>query len=121
MVNNGYILIKGNNTSSTGTNEIKLSSNGYIRAREIKVDLDYIPDYVFKEDYNLMPLSELKKFVETNKHLPNVKSEKEFKEEGSYALGEMNLKLLEKVEELTLYILQLEERLTKVELNGGVR
>lgn len=123
LINNGSLIIKGNNSSTPNTNEIVLKSNGYIRAREIQVDLNYIPhpDYVFKKDYNLMPLKELKEFVEANKHLPNIKSEKEVKEEGSYALGEMNLKLLEKVEELTLYIIDLEERISKVELKEGKR
>ena len=120
---NGNEIINGNVTiqgylevRNGGTTNFKIKNNGYVRAREIQVDLGVIPDYVFKEDYELMSLAELKKFVEANKHLPNVKSEKEFKEEGSYALGEMNLKLLEKVEELTLYILDLQEQINKLKI-----
>ncbi len=93
---------------------IKLYSSGLIRAREILVDLGTIPDYVFKEDYELMPLNELKEFIEINGHLPNVKSEKEFDQEEGYALGMMNRKLLEKVEELTLYILDLQAQINEL-------
>ena len=62
-------------------------------------------DYVFKPDYNLMPLNELSLFIKKNQHLPNVPSEKEVMENG-YGLAEMNEILLKKVEELTLYILE---------------
>ncbi|PIQ35351.1 MAG: hypothetical protein COW63_00945 [Bacteroidetes bacterium CG18_big_fil_WC_8_21_14_2_50_41_14] len=62
-------------------------------------------DYVFKPDYNLMPLNELSLFIKKNQHLPNVPSEKEVMVNG-YGLAEMNEILLKKVEELTLYILE---------------
>ena len=62
-------------------------------------------DYIFKPDYNLMPLNELSLFIKKNQHLPNVPSEKEVMENG-YGLAEMNEILLKKVEELTLYILE---------------
>lgn len=110
----GNLILRGGNSNTPGANEIKLKNDGSIRARRIDVDLAYIADYVFKEDYNLMPLPELKEFIEKHKHLPNVKSEKEFLEEGSYNLGEMNVKLLEKVEELTLYILDLQKQIDEL-------
>lgn len=88
------IIINNANGLGSGNTQIALNSDGSIRAREVKVDLDEIPDYVFKEDYKLMPLEELKVFIEENKHLPNVKSEADFKEEGSISLAEMNMKLL---------------------------
>ena len=108
-LNNGLLII-GN-----GTNQFAVSSDGKIRAREIKLDLLSIPDYVFKPTYKLMPLPELKKYIALNHHLPNIKSETEYIAEGNIDLGEMNTKLLEKVEELTLYILQLEERINNLE------
>jgi len=110
IINNGYLLIKGPN-AGPNDKSLKLYSNGDIRARRIDVDLQDIPDYVFKEGYNLMPIKELKTFVETNKHLPNVKSEKEYQETGSIDLTALNLKLLEKIEELTLYMIQQQEEL----------
>ncbi len=108
-------LIISNTIPGQGDVQLALNADGTIRAREVKVDLITIPDYVFSEDYDLMPLEELREFIDRHHHLPNVKSEAEFQKEGSYPLGEMNLKLLEKVEELTLYIIKLEERIEKIE------
>ena len=63
-----------------------------------------VPDYVFERDYNLMPVEELARFVEKEKHLPNIPGAAEIKENG-LNLGEFQMKLLEKIEELTLYTL----------------
>jgi len=84
----------------------ELAVLGKILADEvmIKHPVDW-GDYVFKPDYNLMPLYELSLFIKKNQHLPNVPSEKEVMENG-YGLAEMNEILLKKVEELTLYILE---------------
>jgi hypothetical protein len=62
------------------------------------------PDYVFESDYNLMPLNELSNFIQTEKHLPNVPSAKDVKAHG-VNLSQFQMRLLEKVEELTLYTL----------------
>lgn len=69
-----------------------------------------VPDYVFEKQYKLMPLDELKAYIETAKHLPGVKSAKEVAEEG-LNISQSQMALLEKVEELTLYTLQQEEQL----------
>lgn len=66
------------------------------------------PDYVFEKDYVLMPLDELRAFLASNKHLPNVPSAAEIERDG-LNLGEFQMRLLEKVEELTLYTLQQHE------------
>ncbi len=66
------------------------------------------PDYVFEPDYSLMPLAELKAFIEENKHLPNVPSVDDVAENG-LNMTELQMRLLEKVEELTLYTLSLQE------------
>lgn len=89
--------------NSSGTNQFSINQSGFVRAREILIDIQIIPDYVFKENYRLMLLVDLEKFIKEFNHLPNIKSELEFKESGGLNLGEMNLKLLEKVEELTRY------------------
>ena len=99
-----------------GTTEIgshALAVNGSINANEILVT-ETVPgsDYVFENDYSLMPLAELESFVKDNKHLPEVMSAKEFAEKG-YNIGEMDDVLLRKVEELTLYIIQQQK-----EING---
>lgn len=64
------------------------------------------PDYVFKEGYDLKTLDEVKAHIHKEGHLPNIPSAEEMEEEG-LNLKEMNLKLLEKIEELTLYVIQL--------------
>jgi trimeric autotransporter adhesin len=71
-------------------------------------------DYVFDKSYKLMTLKEVEKFVQKNHHLPNVPSAKEVGEEG-IDLAKMNSKLLEKIEELTLYIINQEKRILKLE------
>lgn len=66
------------------------------------------PDYVFQPNYQLMPLADLKKYISLNKHLPNIPSAEEIATAGKYSVGMNNIVLLEKVEELTLYTLQLD-------------
>ena len=65
-----------------------------------------VPDYVFSETYPLMPLNELESFISKNRHLPKVPSAKEVGEQGQINMTQMQLTLLEKVEELTLYTLE---------------
>jgi len=95
--------------------DAKLTVKGNIHAEEVKVDLSVPgPDYVFKEGYDLKSLAEVKKYIEEKGHLPNIPSAQEMEENG-IQLGEMNMKLLEKIEELTLYTLQQEHRLKEME------
>ena len=68
------------------------------------------PDYVFKEDYKLRSLKEVQGYIEEHGHLPNIPSAAEIESKG-VELGSMEMKLLEKIEELTLYILMQEEKL----------
>lgn len=91
-----------------------LAVEGTIGAREVKVNTDVWPDFVFEEDYELQPLSEIETFIKENKHLPDIPSEAEVKENG-ISVGEMNAKLLQKIEELTLYILEQNKRIEKLE------
>ncbi len=93
----------------------KLSVDGKIAAEKVLVDLDADwPDYVFKDNYALLSLAEVKDHIEANGHLPNVPSAKEIEDHG-LPLGNMNKVLMEKIEELTLYILQQEEKLQNYE------
>jgi hypothetical protein len=87
----------------------QIQNDGLVRAREIKVDLaNNWPDYVFQSTYSLMPLNDVKTFIGKNGHLPNVPSACEIEKDG-IPLGEMNRVLLEKVEEMTLYMIQMQE------------
>lgn len=89
---------------------LELDNTGLLYAREVKVNLDSWPDYVFDEEYQLMPLSELQLFIQKNNHLPNVPSACEMEEQG-INVAKSNVMLMEKVEELTLYLIQLKEQL----------
>ena len=92
---------------------LQLEADGILRARKVKVDLDTWPDYVFDDQYTLMPLSKVEEFIESEHHLPNVPSEQEITTEG-LDLGEMNKILLEKVEELTLYTIQQQKEIDQL-------
>ncbi len=102
-----------------------LTVKGKIHTQEVLVDLDgaVAPDYVFqkyfdnfselKPEYELISLIELETFIQKNKHLPNVPSAETMKEEG-IPLKEMNLILLQKIEELTIYILQQQKEIDEL-------
>jgi hypothetical protein len=112
MAGNDADAIRVLNQSSVKS--FKVTGDGEVFARKYTTTLNNIPDYVFAEDYNLMTLDELRAYIQTERHLPNIQSAKEM-EAAPVDLGEMNRLLLEKVEELTLYILELEERLDSLE------
>lgn len=86
----------------------KLSVNGKIRAQEIKVEAINWPDYVFAKNYQLPSLEETEKHIKEKGHLPGVPSAEEVKSNG-VDLGEMNAKLLKKIEELTLYLIEMKK------------
>lgn len=81
-----------------------LDVNGTIRAKEVKVETGWA-DFVFAPDYQLPTLGEVETHIKEHKHLPGIPTEAEVKKDGAN-LGEMNVKLLQKVEELTLYMIQ---------------
>ena len=85
-----------------------LAVNGKVKCREVKVTLTDWADFVFDENYPLMPLDQLQKYINENGHLPGIPSETEALEKG-IELGNMNTLLLEKIEELTLYVLALKK------------
>ena len=77
----------------------------------MKVDLNVPgPDYVFEKNYDLRPLTEVEAYINQNKHLPEIPAAKEMEQNG-VNLGEMNMMLLKKVEELTLYVIELKKEL----------
>lgn len=86
----------------------KVAVGGKVVCKEIEVTLAGLPDFVFNKDYKLMSLYDVENFINSNKHLPGVPSEKEVLENG-LNLGDMNATLLQKVEELTLYMIQLQK------------
>lgn len=100
ILNNGNV---GIGTLKTGNH--KLAVNGSIGAREIKVEVNEWPDFVFYKDYELPTLKEVENHVIEKGHLKGVPSAKEIEKNGVF-LGEINAKLLQKIEELTLYTIQ---------------
>ena len=107
------ILTNGNVGIGTTNPNYKLDVDGTIRANEIIVNTTGA-DFVFADDYQLRPLSEVKAFIQENKHLPEIQSAKEMQENG-VGINELQTQLLQKIEELTLYILQQEERIKALE------
>jgi hypothetical protein len=90
----------------TTSPDTKLAVNGTIHSTEVKVDLSVPgPDYVFNADYKLTDLNDLKAYLEKNHHLPEIPSADQMAKEG-INLSDMNIKLLKKVEELTLYLIK---------------
>jgi hypothetical protein len=87
----------------------RLAIAGKAVAEEIVVKLQANwPDYVFEKDYELPPLEEVEEYIQANNHLPDVPTAEEVKANG-LSLGEMNAILLKKVEELTLYVIELKK------------
>ncbi|WP_165042672.1 hypothetical protein [Dysgonomonas sp. ZJ709] len=82
--------------------------DGKLTAKEIEIKVVTGADFVFQPDYNLKPLSEVEQFVKTNKHLPEIPSERQMIEEG-VNVTDMQIKLLQKIEELTLYMIEQEK------------
>lgn len=105
---NGNVII---GKTSQANSTYLLDVNGKARANEIVVNTTGA-DFVFEPDYKLPELAELAKFVKTNKHLPEIPTAKQMVENG-VNLGELNIKLLQKVEELTLHLIEKEKQLNK--------
>jgi hypothetical protein len=88
--------------------------DGKLIATEVQVRTNVWSDNVFTQDYRLRSLNELESFINANGHLPEVPSEQEVKENGGINVGEMNVILLKKVEELSLYVIELEKQVQEL-------
>ena len=92
-----------------------LSVNGGVESEEVQVKQD-VADYVFEEDYNMLTLHQLENFIHENGHLPNIQTQEDVdNNRGHVKLGELSVSLMEKVEELTLHLIELNKRITKLE------
>jgi len=119
---NAYFGLSGNVGIGSANPDAKLTVNGTVHAKEVRVDLSVPgPDYVFDKDYKLLSLEDVNAYIEKHHHLPEVPSAAEMEKNG-ISLSEMNMILLKKVEELTLYLLEQDaiiksqsERLSKLE------
>ncbi|MEM9700805.1 MAG: hypothetical protein AAF943_18710, partial [Pseudomonadota bacterium] len=107
----------------TGAPEMELFQSGdlAIRGRYISAGTTLtVPDYVFAEDYALRPLSEVQNFIDANSHLPDVPSAADIAAEG-LDLTEMQMTLLKKIEELTLYTLEQEETIQALQAKNAAQ
>ena len=109
-----HIKSDGNVGIGTTVPDCRLTVNGKIHAEEVKVGLNVPgPDYVFEHDYELRSLEQTERFVRENKHLPEIPSAAEMEKNGIY-LSEMNMKLLKKIEELTLHMININKEMKRL-------
>ncbi|WP_374174324.1 hypothetical protein [Flavobacterium tructae] len=110
------ILTNGNVGVGTLAPDSKLTVAGSIHAQEVKVTTraGEVPDYVFANDYKLKSLEEVEDYIKQNSHLPEIPSAKEIEKNG-LMLAEMNLSLLKKMEEMTLYMIEQNKRIKDLE------
>lgn len=97
---------------SNNTNFI-VKNNGYVYAREINIQLGNFPDYVFNKNYALMSLEKLESYINEYNHLPNIPSAKEVEKNGAN-IGDLSKIQMEKIEELTLYIIELKKEIEQI-------
>lgn len=109
----GSVVIGANALPSTAACN-KLYVNGTIGAKEVRVSTNNWCDYVFDATYQLKPLAEVESYIQTNSHLPEVPSEKEVVQNG-VAVGDMLKIHMQKIEELTLYVIQQNKRIQELE------
>jgi hypothetical protein len=98
---------------NTGTANFRVKANGYVYARDLTVQVGAFPDYVFDSTYALMPLHKLDHYIAANHHLPGVPAATTLQENGM-SVGQMNVLLMEKVEELTLYVIDLQKQIDEM-------
>ena len=117
LITNGTtrVIVKENGNVGIGMYDpalidAKLTVAGDIHSREVKVTIDAGSDFVFQDDYKLRTLPEVEKFIAENKHLPDIESATEMETKG-LELGKMDMKLLQKIEELTLYMIDVKKEI----------
>lgn len=107
--NNDHVFYSA--TSATDSKEtLRIFKSGGIQTDKVVLNIGSFPDYVFDKSYKLMPLEEVAAYINTNKHLPNIPSEKEMIASG-LDVTKLSTKMVEKIEELTLYTIQQNEKI----------
>ena len=96
-----------------GAVNFRVKSTGYVYARDLTIQSGTFPDYVFAKDYKLMPLAEVKSFIQKNSHLPEMPAACEVERDGM-SVSQINTLLVKKVEELTLYVIKLQEEMDQL-------
>jgi hypothetical protein len=114
-----YIKQNGNIGIGTTNPTYKLAVNGTIRTKEVIVETGWA-DYVFEKDYKLPSLKEVEQYIKNNKHLPEIPSAQEIQKNG-LSVGEIQTKMMQKIEELTLYVIELQKQIDELKKNNNSR
>jgi hypothetical protein len=105
--------------NSSGVDVFRVTNTGIIYATELRIRLTPFPDYVFQNNYSLMPLDSVANYIQQEKHLPNMPSASQI-EKDEIGIGEITRLQQEKIEELTLYIIEINKRLIELEARNRV-
>lgn len=109
---NGPLNVEGNIVCKDKIKVVEISSD-QIRTKDIKVDINQAADYVFDEGYDLKSLNEIERYVKSNKHLPDIPSASDMAKDG-VSLSEMSNLLLQKIEELTLHVIEMNKEINSL-------
>ena len=109
----GATLLNGNVNIGTSSSTASLTVAGIVNAREVKVIANAGADFVFAHDYRLRPLAEVEQFITTNGHLPDIAPADNMVQNG-VNMGELQIQLLQKIEELTLYAIEQQKQIEKL-------
>lgn len=111
-INGGSLNVDGE-INCKGKMKVAEINSDQINTKDIKVEMNNAADYVFDESYNLKPLNEVETFVKNEKHLPGIPSASEMAKEGM-SVSQMSNLLLEKVEELTLHMIEMQKQIDEL-------
>ncbi|HEY0055202.1 MAG TPA: hypothetical protein VGB63_07595 [Pedobacter sp.] len=115
ITSDGTSTFSGNTHIGTTQTNANLYVQGIIKSKEVKVEATVaVPDYVFEKSYDLKSLKDVEQYITQNKHLPEIPSAKEIGKDG-INVGDMQMKLLQKIEELTLYLIEQNKRIQELE------